>query len=179
MSYVSLKGLSGYKLFVATLMALASIVFFSQINAAFAQSYKIGDIEVADPWSRATPDSAKVAGGYLTIINNGKTKDRLVSVSSELSNKTEIHVMRVDGKVMEMRPVVDGVQIPAGKKVVLSPDKMHVMFMDISKPLKEGDEIKSKLVFEKAGSVDVVFHVTAMGARNHDAKPMQNEMHNH
>ena len=61
MSYVSLKGLSGYKLCVATLMALASIVFFSQINAAFAQSYKIGDIEVVDLWSRATPDSAKVA----------------------------------------------------------------------------------------------------------------------
>ena len=41
-------------------------------NVAFAHDYKAGSLEIKHPWARATPKGAAVAGGYLTIVNNGK-----------------------------------------------------------------------------------------------------------
>ena len=56
-----------------------------------AHDYKAGDIEVDHPWSRATPPGAKVAAGYFVVRNKGSEADRLVSVSSEISARGEIH----------------------------------------------------------------------------------------
>ena len=70
-------------------------------------------IAVADAWSRATAPGVDIGVGYLTIKNNGDTPDRLVSVSTSVAEKTEIHqTQMLDGK-MQMRPVPDGVPIPA------------------------------------------------------------------
>ena len=41
------------------------------------------------------------------------------------------------------------------------------MFMNVAQPFKEGEMVKAKLVFEKAGSVDVEF---AVGPANGEAK---------
>lgn len=179
MFYFSQKTFSVYKALVAAFALLAFSIVFSQFNVAFAQNYKIGNIEIDNPWSRATPDSAKVAGGFFTINNNGKTDDRLVAVTSELSDRTEIHSMAVEDNVMKMRHQPDGIKLPAGSKVVFKPGSFHVMFMDITKPLKKGDEVKAKLVFEKAGSVDVVFKVESMGVETSTHKTPENPEQKH
>lgn len=163
MSYPFIKSLNNFKLIFAAFIALIGVIIASSLNIAFAQDYKIGAIEISNVWSRATPNGAKVAGGFFTIANNGKTADRLLSVSSELSDKTQIHSMNLTDGIMKMRHQTDGVEIPAGEKIEFKPGSYHVMFMDITKTLNEGDEVKGKLVFEKAGSVDVVFHVVGMG----------------
>ena len=36
-----------------------------------AQDYSVGTMQVAKPWSRATPKGATVAGGYMSISNKG------------------------------------------------------------------------------------------------------------
>ena len=50
---------------------------------AHAQEVKAGDLVITQPWSRATPGGAKIAGGFLTIENKGTTPDRLVSGSGD------------------------------------------------------------------------------------------------
>src|SRR5271167_2388186 len=62
-------------------------------GAAVAQEFKAGSLEIDQPWSRATPKGAKVAAGYLTIKNTGTDPDRLVSVTSPVARKSEIHEM--------------------------------------------------------------------------------------
>lgn len=169
MSYPFIKSSPLYKLIVSILMVLSCFILSSVFSNAFADNYKAGDIEISNVWSRATPNGAKVAGGFFTITNNGKTADRLVSVSSELSDKTQIHSMELSDGVMKMRHQADGIEIPAGATIEFKPGSYHVMFMDISKTLKAGDEIKGKLRFEKAGSVDVVFTVAGMGSQKPQA----------
>jgi copper(I)-binding protein len=39
------------------------------------------------------------------------------------------------------------------------------MFMDLTGGLKEGEGVKGTLVFEKAGTVEVHFHVGGIGAQ--------------
>jgi copper(I)-binding protein len=43
-----------------------------------AGDYKVGALEVASPWSRATPKGATVAVGYMKITNTGAEPDRLL-----------------------------------------------------------------------------------------------------
>lgn len=137
---------------------------FAGLHSAFAHEFKLGNIEIDHPWSRATPPGAKVAGGYFTIVNHGSAPDRLVSVTSDISAKAEVHEMAVKDGVMTMRPVAGGLDIPAGGKIELKPGGYHLMLMGLKQPAKAGESFPATLTFEKAGSVTVEFQVEAMGA---------------
>jgi copper(I)-binding protein len=49
------------------------------------------DIVVREAWSRATPEGAQIASGYLTIENRSNSADRLLSASTPAAGKVEIH----------------------------------------------------------------------------------------
>ena len=148
--------------------ALASALLFSP--AASAHEIKQGDLTIGHPWSRATLPGAKVAAGYLTVKNAGSTPDRLISVSADIAGKGEIHEMTVKDGVMNMRPLADGLEIPAGGEVKLEPGSYHLMFKDLKAPAVEGVKFPGTLTFEKAGTVKIEFAVNkAGGEADHSA----------
>jgi copper(I)-binding protein len=112
-------------------------------------------IAVAEAWAAPTPKGAKVAAGFLVVANGATADDRLVGATSERAKRVELHEMSKEGKVMKMRPVKDGIPVPAGGSVTLSEDGLHLMFTEIDKPFVVGDTIPVKLVFEKSGEVEV------------------------
>jgi copper(I)-binding protein len=132
-------------------------------------TFRLGDLTVTSPWTRATPGGAKIAGGYLKITNNGRTPDRFVGVKSESTDHIEIHEMSMSDGVMKMRPLPSGLEIRPGETVELKSGGYHLMFMDLKQPLKQGDTFKATLQFEKAGSLDVNFNVNALGATGANA----------
>jgi copper(I)-binding protein len=134
-------------------------------STAYAGDYKIGSLEIADPYTPATPKGATVGAGYMKITNNGTAPDRLISGSSDVAGKVEVHEMTMDKGVMKMRPLKGGLEIKPGETVTLKPGSFHVMFVGLKKPLRKGDHVKATLVFEKAGKGDVDFDVLAMGAK--------------
>jgi copper(I)-binding protein len=131
---------------------------------AFAHDYKVGDLKIDHPWSRATPGGAKVAGGYMTITNNGKEADRLVGGTLISAGIVEIHEMAMEGSTMRMRALPQGLEIKPGQTVELKPGGFHVMFLDLKSPMKEGDKVKGTLVFQRAGTIEVEFKVEGRGA---------------
>jgi periplasmic copper chaperone A len=131
---------------------------------ASAQNYKLGALEIDQPWTRATPPTAKAGGGFVTITNKGTTPDRLIAARSAASDKVEIHEMKMDGNVMRMRELDRGLEIPAGATVTLKPGGYHIMFMELKAPFAKDAKVPVTLVFEKGGSIDVPFTVQAMGA---------------
>ena len=164
----------------AGIVAFTLMLLFTLVHPSLAHEFKVGDLVIGHPWSRATPAGAKVAAGYLKITNNGTEADRLVAVSAEIAAKGEIHEMAVDDKgVMTMRPLADGVEIPAGETVELKPGSFHLMFMPLGQPAVEGERFKGTLTFEKAGTVDVEFAVESMGGGHgggHDMKDGDHDM---
>jgi hypothetical protein len=132
--------------------------------AAFAHDYKLGALEISEPWTRATAPTAPTAGGYLSITNKGTTPDRLIAVRSAAAGKVQVHEMKMDGNIMRMRELEHGLAIPAGGTVKLAPGGFHLMMMNLKAPLKKGTEVPVTLVFEKAGSVDIELDVEGMGA---------------
>lgn len=145
------------------ILVFALALLFVGAQSAFAHEFKVGDLEIEHPWSRATPAGAKVAGGYFTVTNKGSAADRLLSIVSDISDKAELHEMGVKDGVMTMRPVSGGLEIPAGGKVALKPGAYHLMFMGLKRQPKQGEKFSATLTFEKAGSVTVEFAVEGMG----------------
>jgi copper(I)-binding protein len=131
--------------------------------AADAKEYKAGALTIGAPWARATPGGAKVAGAYMKITNNGKEPDRLVGGSVPFAGRFEVHEMAMEGGIMKMRHLGNGLEIKPGETVELKPGGYHLMFMDLKSGLKEGQTVKGTLVFEKAGKVDVEYKVGPIG----------------
>jgi copper(I)-binding protein len=146
-------------------VASATMLAYFFAAPACAQEVKAGDLVITQAWSRATPNGAKIAGGYLTIENNGATADRLIGGSGEVAAKIEVHEMAMNNGVMTMRPLDKGLAIEPGKTVKLAPGGYHLMMFDLKEPLKQGDKVPVTLEFEKAGKVNLSFDVQGIGAQ--------------
>jgi copper(I)-binding protein len=151
----------------AEIMKLIAILFAGVLtlatSSAFAHGYKLGSLEIGHPWARATPKGAAVGGAYLKVTNTGTTPDRLVSGSTDVSGRFEIHEMSMDGSVAKMRQLKDGLEIKPGETVELKPGGLHIMLLDLKQPIKQGDHVKGTLTFEKAGKIDVEFIAVPVG----------------
>ena len=140
---------------------LASFVALAlSASAAFAHDFTLGNLEIGHPASKATLPGQPVGGGFMTITNKGGEADRLLAITApDVSDDVQLHEMAIENDVMKMRQLPDGIEIPAGAKVELKSGGLHVMFMKIKHPLKEGETFKATLTFEKAGKIDVDFKI--------------------
>ena len=146
------------------LWSFASALFLAlAASSASAHDYKLGSLVIDHPWSRATPKGAAVAGGYMKITNTGTTPDRLTGGATEAAKKFEIHEMKMEGAVMRMRELPNGVEIPPGATIELKPGSYHIMMTTLARPFAKGDRVKASLTFEKAGKIDIEFAVDAAG----------------
>ena len=130
---------------------------------AFAASPALAQVSIDQPWMRATPPGATVAGGFMTVVNKGASPDRLVGAASPVAERVELHVHAHEAGVMKMKQV-PGFDIPADGKFVLKPGGAHLMFVDVKRPIKQGETIPVTLKFEKAGEVKVAYPVAGFGA---------------
>ncbi len=144
--------------------ALLALAFAVPAAAQAPAAVNAGALRIEAPWTRATPAGAKVAGGFLKIINMGAAPDRLLSGATEAAGRFEIHEMAIVDGVMKMRELAKGLEIAPGATVELKPGSYHLMFMDLKRPIVKGEALRATLVFEKAGKIDVAFPASAIGA---------------
>jgi copper(I)-binding protein len=144
-------------------IVLALVGVFAALPA-LAKDYKVGSIEIRQPWTRATPATAQAGGGFLVVANTGTTPDRLIGAKSPVADKVEVHEMKMEGSIMRMRAVEKGLEIPPGGTVELKPGGFHIMFVGLKAPFAKDGKVPLTLTFEKAGSVDLELPVEGMGA---------------
>ena len=153
-------------------ISLAILTLFVNSALAFSHDYKKGDLFIDHPVIRAPIGNAKVTAGYMKVTNNGNNADRLVAISAKFAGKSEIHTMEMDGDVMKMRPLSDGIVIEPGQTVELKPGGLHLMFMRLNTKLQLEQRLPVILQFEKAGEIEVELIVT-------DAKKLKPAKHKH
>lgn len=146
------------------LLLLAACAMTLSASAGAAPPAKKDAIAVEQAWARATPPSAPVAGGFVTLRNTANREDRLLSATSPDANTVEIHEMRMDNGVMRMRRIDDGLPIAANGALELKPGGYHLMFIGPKHPFVQGETINATLGFEHAGTREVRFEVRAMGS---------------
>ena len=118
-----------------------------------------GALRLTHGFAFATLPNQPVAGGFMTIANEGDTDDRLLGARADVAGVTQIHTMAMDDGVMVMRELPDGLELPVGETVTLEPGGYHIMFMQLNAPLVEGETVPLTLTFEQAGDVDVILPI--------------------
>lgn len=136
-------------------------------------------LAVSTPWARAMMPAAKVGAGYFEIMNNGDKPVRLAAVRSNIAEKVEIHSMSMEGNVMKMRHLPNGVEIPPHSGLSFKPGSYHLMFIKPKAPFKAGETFKTQFIFADGREITVPFAVRSAGAANkaHGAHSAEMKMH--
>ena len=110
-------------------MLIRSFVAATALGLCFAGSAAAQPVEVTEGWVRVSVQGQKATGAFMKLT--AKETTRLVGVSTAVAGVAEVHEMKMDGDVMKMRALADGLELPAGKTVELKPGGFHVMLMAV------------------------------------------------
>jgi periplasmic copper chaperone A len=152
-------------------MRRRTLLAFTLLSAVATRA-EATPISVTQVWSRAAM-AGRTGVVYLTITAAG-VPDQLLSVSSPVAPKAELHESLETNGVMEMR-AVSSLDVEPGKPVALRPGGYHIMLVGLKHALKEGDSFPLTLHFAKAGDITVTASVQKAGASgmqpSSDSKP--------
>jgi periplasmic copper chaperone A len=129
-------------------------IVFSCLSLAIAcasAAVHAQNVDVKNAWARATVPGQKASGVFMTLT--AKDGSKLVGVASPAAAVVEVHEMKMDGDVMKMRAVPNGLELPPGKSVEFSPGGYHIMLMDLKAALPKDSSIPLTLVFQDAKGV--------------------------
>jgi copper(I)-binding protein len=129
-------------------------------------------IEVEDAWARPAVSmrdrdrtSGRGAGQsmgqtgtgavFMQLRNKGDEADRLVGGETDVAQVVEIHETVMDGEMMKMQMLADGLEVPAKGEVLLKPGGYHIMLVGMQRDLEVDDTFTLKLHFEKSGTITV------------------------
>jgi hypothetical protein len=130
------------------------------LAVAFALPAAAQTITIDDAYARSSSMGATSGAAFFIIENKGTEADHLLSASSMIAERTELHTHIADANgVMQMVEVPEGWDIPAGGTHELKRGADHVMFLGLKQPLLQGDIVELTLKFAKAGDVVVAIPV--------------------
>lgn len=95
------------------------------------------------------------------IRNTGKASDQIIGARSNVARSMEVHRMTMDNNVMKMREI-PAIEIPANGRIGMAhgnKEGIHLMLMNLNKPLKEGDRFPMTIIFKQAGEQEVTVQV--------------------
>lgn len=133
------------------------------IAPAAAQPFMLGDLSIHGPWSRALPAVAPNGAAYFEVENGGEEAVHIVSASSPIAERAEIHTHEMDGEVMKMRHVTS-VRVPPGSTVPFEPGGLHVMLIGLKQPLVDGGSFPLTLELDGARAIEVTVEIVGAGA---------------
>ena len=138
-------------------LVLALAMVLLAVGNAVAQPFTAGPISVSAPWAQPSMPGAPAGAAYFTVTNTGRAPLRLLGGSSPVAARFELHMMSMDGGVMRMRMLPQGVVIPAGGRVDFRPGGFHVMLVGLRQQLVPGSRFPMTLWFE--GDIGIKFFV--------------------
>ncbi|CAI8294976.1 MAG: Uncharacterised protein [Rhodothermaeota bacterium MED-G12] len=115
------------------------------------------NIAIKDAWARPTK-AGMMSAAYFTIHNVGSVPDSLVQVSSSASEDVQIHLSYMnDGiMVMEEQPFV---AIQASEQIPFQPGGYHIMIIQPTNDMEEGDSISLSLYFKSGMIIEETIQV--------------------
>ncbi|MCD5974603.1 copper chaperone PCu(A)C [Pseudomonas syringae] len=133
---------------------------------------------VEDAWVRATVPGQASTGAFLTLTASADSK--LLEAQSPVAKLVQIHQSSMKDDVMSMHEVTS-VALPAGQPVVLDPSSYHIMLINLTAQVKEGDKVPLTLIVEDGKgvkqSIAVEATARALNAPDHGAMHDHSKMH--
>jgi len=120
--------------------SLIGLVFWTG-TAALAKDNLIA----TQAWVRPTVPGQEVTGAFMNLQSPSHAK--LIKAESPSAEIVQLHSMAMHNNVMEMREIKE-LDLPAGKTVKLAPGGLHIMLINVKKPLRQGDTVPLKLTIQ-------------------------------
>ena len=154
------------------LAAIATFFIFSSGQVSAAED----DILVEDPYVRLSRPTSKSGAVFMSLLNPSAEDDRLVSVTTDVAERAELHTHTQDANgVMQMGEVTEGFPIAGMETHILDRGGDHIMLLGLTRPLQQGDTVTLTLTFERSGDITVqvpVDNERKPGAMDHGGHSM-------
>jgi copper(I)-binding protein len=111
------------------------------------------DFEIKGPFIREVPPVSKMSAGFMEVINNTGKDQKIVRANSSIAKVVELHNHELIDGVMKMRKV-DFIKLPAKSKAVLKPKSYHIMFIGLTRELKEGQNHKISIELDNGTTLE-------------------------
>ena len=146
--YMNVRSGYFYPTLAVVILSLSACEFMSEHQGT-------DEVTVHNAWVRTTPPGATTSALYLTVNNPTDKTITLISISSSITDKIEIHHTVAEEGMMKMRSL-DEVDVPSNSSVKLVPNGIHGMLFNLAQPLIEGNEVNVELAFASHPSITFV-----------------------
>ncbi|WP_413701047.1 copper chaperone PCu(A)C [Psychromonas sp. KJ10-10] len=109
-------------------------------------------LNIEDAYVRATPPHTQNSAAFMLINNSSDEPLTLISASSDIADRVELHSHIMSDGMMKMRQV-ESITVDAKGSTELRPGSFHVMFLGLKSPLTEGDSVNLKLHFSNGDEI--------------------------
>lgn len=110
-------------------------------------------VTITDVWVKSADDGMSAAFGELE--NTGDVDATIVSAATDASPMVGLHeTVENEAGEMVMREKDGGFTVPAGGSLTLEPGGNHIMLMDLTAPVKAGDEVTFTLTFSDDSTLE-------------------------
>ena len=131
-------------------LSLAALPGLVQSHEYYAEGFTF-----VHPWAEATVPGAVDAAVYFKL-DNVRSADRLLSATTRMAERVELR-----GGDDRMAPAVSALDITVADTLLFEPGHPHLLLRGLITPLQWGRSYDMRLIFEKAGAVDVQISIGA------------------
>ena len=145
-------------------------IFILSTSQSFSETISFKGLVLSNFWIKNAIANSKTTSGYIKIENKNEKNERLISVESNFSKRTELHYMNIKNDIMIMKHLEDGVLIKSKSQINLKPRNFHIMFINLTKSLKKTKLQKVQFNFKNAGSIVINMPIMDNVKKTNDKK---------
>ena len=139
-------------------------------SQSFSETITFKGLVLSDFWIKKVIANNNITAGYIKIENKNEKNERLISVESNFSTRTELHNMYIKNNIMIMKYLEEGLLIKSKSQLDLRPGSFHIMFINLKKSLKNTKFQKVKFNFKNAGSIVINMPIMDNEKKTNDKK---------
>jgi copper(I)-binding protein len=110
-------------------------------------------VAASDGWVKLPAPGEVQAMAFVAIENPTMYEIYVTSATSEAAAKVELRDAGQSGDARQK--AVEFISAPAYGRVDMTPGGVHLLLLDLKRPLKEGDKVTLTLATDNAGSLEV------------------------
>ena len=162
--------------FVGLGVALSSQVGAQSDATASPSAPKTSMLYIESPYALATTSVQKNGAAFFRVTNQGANPEKIISASSPIAERVELHTHSMDGDVMMMRQV-ESFEIAPNTTHALNPMGDHVMLFGLKQKLNAGESFPITLV--TADDVELNLDVSIKNPADAPVMEHSDMHHNH
>lgn len=125
-------------------------------------------IDVEGAYVRGLPPTQRNTAAFFTLNNTGgRDIEVLAAPATDVAERVEIHAHRHRNGMMSMQQQ-SSVTVAAGDSLVFAPGGLHLMLIELNRPLRDGDTVS--LALQTAGGQTLTFSAPVISVLN-EGKP--------